>query len=81
MRGSDPSPELVKLHAKARAANQEILAKGVDLMGFWPDPESGKEIFSVRNLRPRDIAIIKDIIGPASEVVEYRGSPIETTGG
>ena len=73
-------PELSMLHAKARAANEAILARGVDLVGFWPDPVSGKEIFSVRDLRPQDQTILKEFVGSAFTIVTHRGSPIEPTG-
>ncbi len=72
MQEAKANPELSMLHAKARAANEAILARGVDLVGFWPDPVSGKEIFSVRDPQPQDQAILKELSGQPS-----RSSPIE----
>lgn len=68
------------LHSKALDANEAILAQGVDLVGCWPDPASGTEVFSVRNPRPQDPDILREFVGSAFEIVPYRGSPIEPTG-
>lgn len=77
---AEADPELSMLHAKARAANEALLARGVNLVAFWPDPTSGREIFSVRDPRPQDSDILREFVGSGFTIVPYGGSSIELTG-
>lgn len=71
--------ELNTSHEKVLALNMELLQRGVDVVGFWPDIRTGRETLAVRNLTPEDQDIIGEVAGDDIAVLAAENAPIELT--
>lgn len=71
--------ELLVSHEHLRRSNPELLQRGVDVVGFWPDIPTGRETLAVRDLSSADRDIIGQVAGTDVVVEDARSGPIELT--